>query len=365
MERTDAKVARSERRSRGGAAIRARSGAIFAVLVLGSLVGAAAGRAEGVADFYAGKQLNLYIGYSPGGGYDTYARLLARHIGKHIPGNPTVVPQNMPGAGSLTLANYLYNIAPKDGTAFGTFGRGLAMDKLLGGTGIRFDSRHFSWLGSLNNEVSICVSWHTSPIKRVEDMRTHEFIVGGTGSGSDTAIFPLVLRNLLGLDIKLISGYPGGTDVLLAMERGEVDGRCGWSWSTVMATRPDWVEEHKINILLQLALDKHPDLPNVPLVTDLARTDDERQAMELIFARQVMGRPYTAPPGVPAERLEALRRAFDATTRDPEFLADAAKLDLEVNPVTGEQVAALITRIYGATPAAIELATNAIRSSGD
>jgi tripartite-type tricarboxylate transporter receptor subunit TctC len=330
-----------------------------------ALLGAHASRADAVEDFYAGKQVSLFIGYSPGGGYDTYARVLARHIGKHIPGEPTVVPQNMPGAGSLTLANYLYNIAPKDGTAFGTFGRGLAMEKLLGGSGIRFDAAKFSWLGSLNNEVSICVSWHGSGIKSVADLRTHRFIVGGTGSGSDTAIFPLVLKNLLGFDIKLIPGYPGGNDVLLAMERGEVDGRCGWSWATVKATRPDWVEEGKINILLQLALDKHPDLPDVPLVTELARTEDERQAMELIFARQVMGRPYTAPPGVPAERLDALRRAFDATARDPEFLADAAKVGLELNPVSGEQIDAVIARIYGARPSAVKLATDAIRDNGE
>jgi tripartite-type tricarboxylate transporter receptor subunit TctC len=335
------------------------------LLVLGvcAAFAAAVSRADAVADFYAGKQVSLYIGYSPGGGYDTYARVLARHIGKHIPGNPTVIPQNMPGAGSLTLANYLYNIAPKDGTALGTFGRGLAMDKLLGGAGIRFDATKFTWIGSLNNEVSICASWHTSSIKSVDDLKTHQFIVGGTGSGSDTAIFPLVLRNLLGLNIKLISGYPGGNDVLLAMERGEVDGRCGWSWGTVVATRPDWIEEHQINVLLQIALDKHPDLPDVPLVMDLARNDDERQAMELIFARQVMGRPYLAPPAIPVERRDALRRAFDATASDSEFLADAAQAGLELNPVTGVEIDAVVSRIYSASPSAVKLATDAIRET--
>jgi tripartite-type tricarboxylate transporter receptor subunit TctC len=177
--------------------------------------------ADEVEDFYTGKQVSLYIGYSAGGGYDTYARVLARHIGKHIPGNPTVVPQNMPGAGSLTLANWLYNIAPKDGTVFGTIGRGLAMEPLLGGRGTRFNAAEYSWIGSLNNEVSMCVSWHTSNVKTVDDLRTRQLIVGGTGSGSDTDKFPTVMRNLLGLNIRLISGYPGGNDV----ERGRP--RCG------------------------------------------------------------------------------------------------------------------------------------------
>jgi len=321
--------------------------------------------AQDVADFYAGKQISLYIGYSAGGGYDTYARVLARHIGKHIPGNPTVVPQNMPGAGSLTLANFLYNIAPKDGTAFGTIGRGIAMEPLLGGAGTRFDATRFGWLGSLNSEVSVCASWHTSPVKSFDDMRTRELIVGGTGSGADTDTYPIALQSLLGLNMRLISGYPGGNDVLLAMERGEVDGRCGWSWTTVVATRPDWLAEQKINVLLQLALEKHPDLPDVPLVMDLARNDDERMAMELIFARQVMGRPYLAPPGIPPVRLDALRRAFDATAADPEFLADAARIDLELNPVTGEALDALLARIYAASDNAVRLASAAIRKPGE
>ena len=317
-------------------------------------------RSDAVSDFYEGRQVRLLIGYSAGGGYDTYARLLARHLGKHIPGNPTIVPQNMPGAGSLTLANFLYNVAPKDGSVIGTFARGMAMEPLLTGQGTRFDAGEFSWLGSLNNEVSVCASWHTSDVKTMEDLETMELIVGGTGSGSDTDIFPTVIRNLLGVNMTLISGYPGGNDVLLAMERGEVDGRCGWSWSTMLSRNADWLAEGRINILVQVALAKHPDLPDVPLITEFAETDDEAMAMELIFSRQVMGRPYLAPPGVPADRHEALRRAFDATTRDPEFLADAERIQLELNPVSGEEIDALIARIYGASQNAIRLASDAI-----
>ena len=334
------------------------------VLLLTTLAAPMSLRADAVSDFYAGKQVRLLIGYSAGGGYDTYARLLARHLGKHIPGNPTIVPQNMPGAGSLRLANFLYNVAPKDGSVIGTFGRGIAMEPLLSGEGTQFDARQFSWLGSLNNEVSLCTAWHTSDVKSMQDLATKELIVGGTGSGSDTVIFPTVLRNLLAVNIRLISGYPGGNDVLLAMERGEVDGRCGWSFSSLSATRGDWLEQGRITILAQLALSKHPDLPDVPLITEFADSENELMAMELIFARQVMGRPYLAPPDVPAERREALRSALIAVTQDPEFLRDAAQLQLEVNPVSGADVDALLTRIYGATAGAIELASSAIREPG-
>ena len=320
-------------------------------------------RADAVSDFYEGRQVRLLIGYTAGGGYDTYARLLARHLGKHIPGNPTIVPQNMPGAGSLTLANFLYNVAPKDGSVIGTFGRGMAMEPLLNGQGTRFDASEFSWIGSLNNEVSVCVSWHTSDVKTMEDLETMELIVGGTGSGSDTDIFPTVISNLLDVNMTLISGYPGGNDILLAMERGEVDGRCGWSWSTVLSRNADWLAEDKVNILVQVGLAKHPDLPDVPLIIDFADSEDELMAMELIVARQVMGRPYLAPPGIPADRQEALRRAFDATTRDPEFLADAERIQLELNPVNGEEIDALIARIYSASENAIQLASDAIINS--
>jgi tripartite-type tricarboxylate transporter receptor subunit TctC len=313
-----------------------------------------------IPDFYDGRELRLLIGYSAGGGYDTYARLLARYLGRHIPGNPNVVPQNMPGAASLRLANYLYNVAPKDGSVIGIVARGMAMEPLLSARGTQFDATEFSWIGSLNNEVSVCASWHTSDVKTMQDLMTRELIVGGIGSASGTDVFPLVVRNLLGANIRLITGYPGGNDILLAMERGEVDGRCGWSWSTVLATRPDWIVEGRLNMLVQFALEKHPDLPDVPLVTEFADSEDERMALELIFARQVMGRPFVAPPGIPAERLDALRRAFDATAADPEFLAEAERMQLELNPVSGEEVDALLARVYAASENAIRLATNAI-----
>lgn len=335
---------------------------------LGSLAAAAAlavlpisaGQAQSVADFYKGKTIELLIGYSPGGGYDTYARTIARHMSKHIPGNPTIVPKNQPGAGSLKLTNFLFNVAPKDGTTFGTIGRGIPMEPLLGGEGTQFDAKEFNWIGSANDEVSICVAWHTTGIEKFEDLYEKELVVGGTGSGADTDTFPMLIKNVLGAKIKLISGYPGGSDILLAMERGEVGGRCGWSWSSVKSRRMDWIREGKVNILLQMSLAKHPDIPEVPLVMDLAETREQKQIFRLMFARQRMGRPYVAPPGVPEERVAALRKAFMDTMKDPEFLAEAKKAKLEITPVSGEEIQTLIDELYEDTPQEIvEMAAEA------
>jgi tripartite-type tricarboxylate transporter receptor subunit TctC len=304
------------------------------------------GQAQSPADFYKGKTVELYVGYSVGGGYDTYARTIARHIGKHIPGNPTVVVKNMPGAGSVRLANWLYNVAPKDGTVFGTVGRGVAFDPLLGSKGAQFDAGKFTWIGSANNEVSTCVVWHTSPVKKFEDLFTKEVTVGGTGAASDTDQFPKVLNAAFGTKIKVISGYPGGNDVALAMERGEVQGRCAWSWSSLVSTHKHWVDQKKITILVQLALKKHPDIANAPLVMDFAKTDEQKRILRLVFARQVMGRPYLAPPGLPKDRAASLRGAFETTMMDEAFLADAKKSRLGIVLVTGQEIEELIGEVY-------------------
>jgi tripartite-type tricarboxylate transporter receptor subunit TctC len=329
-------------------------GAAASILIL--LTGVSLGFAQSPAEFYKGKNIELYIGYSIGGGYDLYARVLARHIGKHIPGNPTIVPKNMEGAGSLRLANWLARVAPRDGTVFGTVGRGVPFDPLLGLPGTQFKAPDFSWIGSANNEVSICTSWGTSQITKIEDVFTKQMIIGGTGPSDDTVQFPEVLNGVLGTKFKIISGYPGGNDVVLAMERGEVEGRCGWSWSTITATHPDWVKDKKIHLLVQLALEKHPDLPNVPVIVDLAKTTEQRQIIKLIFARQVVGRPYLAPPGIPKDRLEILRKAFMETMVDKDFLADANKSKLEIAPVTGDKVEALVKEIYETPPAVAQKA---------
>jgi tripartite-type tricarboxylate transporter receptor subunit TctC len=264
-------------------------------------------RAESVADFYKGKTVEMYIGYSVGGGYDIYARTLANHMGRNIPGSPTVVTKNMPGAGSLVLANWLYNVGPKDGTAFGIIGRGTGFDPLLGSKKAKFEATKFNWLGSMNDEVSVCVAWDTTGVKTIDDAKKKEVTVGGTGAAADTDQFPKVLNGVLGTKFKVVTGYPGGNEVNLAMERGEVGGRCGWSWSSVVATHMPWIKEKKAHILVQLALTKHPDLPNVPLVMDLAKSKEATQMLKLVFSRQPMGRPFLAPPSVPQDRVTALR----------------------------------------------------------
>src|SRR5712691_3537982 len=251
----------------------ARLTTVAAAISLTSISLASTAQAQSPADFYKGKNVELYIGYSVGGGYDLYARVLARHIGRHIPGNPTVLVKNMEGAGSLRLANWLYRIAPKDGSAFGIIGRGTGFDPLLGQKAAQFDGTKFTWIGSGNHEVSVCVSYEgRGGITKFEDLLTKEMTVGGTGASADTDQFPKVVNGVLGTKMKIVSGYPGGNDIVLAMERGELQGRCGWSWSSVKATHGSWITEKKLNILVQLSLQKHPDLPDIPLIIDLAKS---------------------------------------------------------------------------------------------
>ena len=324
------------------------------VVAIGSMVWLAAtcasAPADPVEDFYRGRNVTMVIGYSVAGGYDNYARVVARHLGSHIPGNPTILPQNMPGAGSLRSANWLYNAAPKDGSVIGMFSRGMAMEPLIGTSQTSFDAQKFTWLGSGTNEVSTCVTWHASAVKTWADALKTPFTVGGEGSGSDPDIFATVVRNVFGVKLRLVSGYPGSAEVALAIERREVDGRCGWSYSSLKLQRPDWVAKKQVNILVQLALAKTPELPDVPLITDFATTDRQRQILRLVFSRQAMARPFTAPPGIPAERKAALRKAFDETMRDPAFLEEAKQRSLEVNPVSGAEIDALIGDLYRSAP---------------
>jgi tripartite-type tricarboxylate transporter receptor subunit TctC len=333
----------------------------LAAAACGALLIVSSAGAADPADFYKGRNVDLYIGYSAGGGYDLYARLLAKHMGKHIPGNPNVIPKNMEGAGSLRLANWLYNVAPRDGSAFGTIGRGTGFDPLLGHKGAQFDAAKYTWIGSANNEVSVCVSWHTSGITKFEQLRERELIVGGTGPAADTDQFPKVMNGVLGTKMRVIAGYPGGNDVGLAMERGEVNGRCGWSWSSLKSTQQKWLDEQKIHVLVQLALAKHAELPDVPLIMDLAKSEEQKQLLKLIFARQVMGRPFLAPPGLPKERTEVLRNAFMNTMKDPEFLADADKAQVEIVPVPGEDIQKLVAELYQTPPAIAQKAAGLIK----
>ena len=312
--------------------------------------------AGSVADFYKRKRITMYIGYTSGGGYDTYARTLGRHIGKHIPGNPKVIAKNRPGAGSMILTNELYNTLPQDGTAIATFGRGMVMEPLFGTKQANFDPTKFHWLGSINNEVSVCISWHKTEFKTFADLLKKPMIIGGTGPGSDTDIFPKVLNNTIGTKFKLVTGYPGGNEVLLAMERGELQGRCGYSWSSAKSRKADWLRDKKINVLLQMSTSKHPDIPDVPFVMDMAKNDRDRKVLELIFARQAWGRPFALGPGVPADRVKALQAAFLKTMKDPDFLAEAKRQRLEINPIGGIQVASLIASLYKAPKDVVEAA---------
>jgi tripartite-type tricarboxylate transporter receptor subunit TctC len=321
--------------------------------------------ADPVADFYTGKTVRVQVGFATGGGYDLYARTLARYMPRHIPGNPTMVVQNMPGAGSMKVANYLYGVAPKDGTQFGTFARGIPIDPVLGDTsGVEFEATKFNWLGSIANEVGVCGFMNTSGIRTWQDMRGKPTVIGSSGAGADSHVMPLVLRNMFKLPMKIISGYQGGgADMVLAMERKEIDGRCGWSWTSLLSQHKRLYDEKLVNITIQLALQKHEDLAGVPLVLDL--TDDARQkaALKLIFSRQHIARPFTAPPGVPEDRIKALRSAFDATMKDPDFVAEAKKLELEVHPVNGADVAQLLQELYATPPDVVKLAQEVSRDT--
>jgi tripartite-type tricarboxylate transporter receptor subunit TctC len=317
------------------------------VLAGGLLVLPGAGRAQTVEEFYKGKTINFVIGYSPGGGYDVYARLVGRFIGEHIPGKPTVVPRNMPGASSRVAAAYVYNVAPKDGTTLATGDQSLAVAQVMGEK-LQFDVTKFNFIGNPSAENNTTVTWHTSPVKTIEDAKKQEVPVGATG-GSTSSQYPRAMNAVLGTKFKVILGYPGGNDINLAMERGEVSGRGSNSWASWKATRPDWLKEKKINILVQIGLTKAPDLPDVPLLMDLATNPEDKAVLKLLSSPSAIGRPIFTTPGVPEDRVKALRAAFDATIKDPHFIEEAKKAGLEVDAVSGEELQKIVNDIV-ATP---------------
>jgi tripartite-type tricarboxylate transporter receptor subunit TctC len=331
----------------------AGTGVVLALLLAGPA------SAQSVEDFYKSKPINLIVGFEAGGGYDIYARLLARHIGGHIPGHPNIVVQNLPGAGSQRAAQYVYSTAPKDGTVIGTFGRQMGIAPLLTSTA-QFDGTKFNWLGSITNEVSTCVAWHTAKVKTWNDVLTKPIIFGGDGPGADPDVFALLYKNVFDAKIELVSGYHGTTPIILAMERGEVDGLCGYSWSTIKSKNQAWLKEKKINILIQAALKKEPDLPDVPLALDLAKTDEQRQILKLLLTSQETARPFAAPPGIPGDRKAALISAFDQTMKDAEFLAEAKKLNLDINPMNATTFHELMAELYATPKPVLEKARQAI-----
>jgi tripartite-type tricarboxylate transporter receptor subunit TctC len=319
-----------------------------ALTVVAAIFSAWPAPAQTPQPFYKGKQIIMLIASGAGGGYDTYARALARHMARHIPGNPAIVPKNTPGAGGLIAANTLYNSTAPDGLTFGALTNGAAMDPLFGEQAARFDGQRFGWLGSIGKLENICVTWKGSPITRIEQARTREITVSATGATGNSAIMPRIANQLLGTKFKVIGGYSEGAGQTLALERGEVDGICGLSYSTLKASRPDWFRDKKLNIILQIGLEKLRDLPDVPSAMDLVADPDNRKVLELILIRQEMGRPYAVPPGTPADRVAILRKAFADTLKDPMFLAEAAKLQLEIDPLTGPQIENLLKTAYSA-----------------
>ncbi len=342
--------------------LRLRSAAIaLALAVPATMIGAPVISAETAEQFYRGKTITLQIGYAPGGGYDVYARQFAKHYGAHVPGKPSVITQNVPGAGSLKLANTLYNSAPRDGTVIGAIGREQVTAPLFGVEGTQFDAKKINWLGNLDSAASLCVAWHTTPFRTIDQVREREMIVGGTGPASITVVLPTALNQVLGYKFKVISGFPGGNDITLALERGEVDGRCGWSYASIKSTQPAWITEKKIRFLAASAFKRLPELPEVPSVLELAQSEADRQVIALILAGQVMARPFIAPPEIPEERLAALRAAFSATVRDPRFLAEAEKQGLELDPMDWQEMTETIKRLYDTPPPVVKAAIEAIQ----
>ncbi|MEA2904781.1 MAG: hypothetical protein QOI12_2168 [Alphaproteobacteria bacterium] len=319
------------------------------VVVAAGLWAAPPAAAQSVAEFYRGRQINLIVGSTPGGGYDTQARLVARHLGKHIPGNPTIVVQNMPAAGSLAAANHMFNVAPKDGSVIALIQRGMLLVKNWNPSSVRFDLGAFNWLGSINSEVALAVSWHTAPHRRAQDLFEKELIVGAT-NGIDPETTPRLLNALIGTKFKVVTGYPGVTEIILAMERGEVQGIGDWSISSLKTARPDWLRDKKINVLMQIALEKDPEFAQVPFALDFVKTPADRKVMELYLTQKTVARPMIAPPGLPADRVAALRAGFAALAQDGDFLADGQKSKLDVAPVTAAEVDKVIALITSASP---------------
>jgi tripartite-type tricarboxylate transporter receptor subunit TctC len=333
----------------------------IAAVLIGALFAptpAVSGAAPTPAEFYKGRVINMIIGYAPGGGYDLYGRVLAQHMSKHIPGSPKIIPQNMPGAGSLKAANYIFSVGRKDGTVIGTFARNMVISQLVGHA--KFDTRQFSWIGSVTRDTSLCVSWHTSPIKTWNDVMAKQFTVGGEGADADPDIFAKLYKNLFGANFRLASGFPGTSNIALGMQRGEVHGLCGLSWSTLKSQHPDWLRDKRVNLLIQAAPVRDPELPDVLMASELVTTEEQKQILDFAVVSQTIARPIAAPPGIPADRKAALRAAFEATVRDPAFLAEARRLQLDVRPVSGADVDAMIAELYMTPKDVVARATRAM-----
>ena len=304
------------------------------------------------ADFFKGKTVSVYIGFSPGGTYDYFGRLVSRHLGKHIPGNPTVVAQGMPGAGSFTLANWMYRIAPKDGTAIGIVSQTAAIEEVLKSPGVQFKSADFNWIGRATSNVEINLVWHTSKARRIEDALTYEIPLASTGAGSPSEGYPKLLNGVLGTKFRLVGPYPGSMDGLLAMERGETDGALT-SWNTLKTAKAEWIRDKKVNVLVQYALERTPDMPDVPTMVELGKTADDKAMFAFYVSGGEVGRSFMAPPGTPPERVAILRKAFDETMKDPELLAEVERAKLDFVPAPGDKLQKIIADTASIAPAIV------------
>lgn len=326
------------------------------LVVLGGALLRSPATAQSVEDFYKGKTIRLVIGYGPGTGYDIYMRLLARHLGAHIPGNPVIVPEYMPGAASLTMTNYLYNVAPRDGSVIGLPERNLLVEPLFGNSLAKFDVLKFSWLGSMSRTTALCFTWYTSGIRTLEDAEARKVLLGSTGPSSPTTIFPRLLNKLFGTQFEPLVGYPDSGAIGIAMANGEVQGYCGFTLAAIKSARPDWLTEKKINILEQLTLTPSAELGDTPLIMDLAKDDATRQALTVAFADQEIGFAVAAPPEVPADRVKALRTALEQTLKDAEFLSEAKQMSIDiVDPIDGDAIMAIVRQIYTTPPGVVEM----------
>jgi len=303
----------------------------------------------GAAQDTIDRPVTIYVAGTAGGGIDLYARLVGRHIGRHIPGKPSVTVQVMAGAGGIRAVNFLAEQAPRDGTAMTTFAGGPILEPLIGARNPGYDMSQFTWVGAITRDIGLCIAWGATPFKTIDDVKKQQMVVAGTGAGSETDTWPIVLNEVLGTKFKLVTGYLGSQETILAIERGEAHGRCVFSHSALKTAKPDWLREKKINVLVLTALEKSPDFPGVPAVVDLVGKPEDRQLLELMVGPGAMARPFAAPPGLPANKAALIRRAFDATMQDPEFRAEAARMQADVVPSTGEDVQKLVARIY-ATP---------------
>jgi tripartite-type tricarboxylate transporter receptor subunit TctC len=325
-------------------------GLAFLVLAAGSAA------AQSVADFYKAHPIVMLVGSGAGGGYDVYARTFARYWSRHIPGHPDIIAKNMPAAAGLAAASTLYASAERDGTVIGALTNGAPMGPLFGDPGAHYNPLRFAWLGSIGKLENVCATWHTSPVKTIAEAQARPVVVAGAGASSNTAIVPKMLNALIGTKFKVIAGYDPGSGLTMAVEGGEAEGICGLSWSTMKASRPRWVDEHLLNVLVQLGLTKIRDLPDVPSALDLVSDPENKAVMELILMRQEAGRPFAAPPGTPADRVAALRQAFQDTLRDPQFVAEAEKMQLEIDPLSGEAIARLLQKAYAAPKPVVQRA---------